>query len=105
MMKKAVTVEVAHRLGRDEALRRARERAEQLRTEYGHWVQATEEVWLDDRGEFKVGALGQTIRATVCSDHESLRLTIELPLLLALLANPIQAFFQTEGTRLVASHG
>jgi hypothetical protein len=101
-MKKTITIDVAHQLGRDEALRRARERAAQLKADYGHWLQKTEEVWSDNRGEFKVGAVGQTIRATLCSDEKSLRLTVELPFVLALLANPIQAFFQKEGTRLVA---
>jgi hypothetical protein len=101
-MKKTITIDVAHQLGRDEALRRARERAVQLKSDYGHWLQATEEVWSHDRGEFKVGAAGQTIRATLCSDEASLRLTVELPFVLALLSGPMQAFFQNEGARLVA---
>jgi hypothetical protein len=87
---KPVVVEIAHELGRAEAGQRLRGGFGKIRNQLGVGVLNFEEQWVGDQLHFAAGALGQKISGRVEVMDTSVRIELDLPWALAVLAERLQ---------------
>lgn len=100
-MSAPLVVEIPHRLGKDEAIRRLKMGIGRASTQYGNMVQVQEEIWSGDRLSFRVEAMRQMVSGTVDVHEENVRIEVTLPWLLAQLAGGIQAAIRKSGALLL----
>jgi hypothetical protein len=96
-MNSPLIVEIPHRLGKDEAVRRLKSGVGRASAQYGNVLQVHEEVWTGDSLSLRVEALRQMASATVDVRDDNVRVEVVLPWLLARLANGIQAAIRKSG--------
>jgi hypothetical protein len=99
-MSTPVVVTVSHKLGREEATRRLRSGLERA---HGSFAGLTlmEQTWTGDQLAFRAGALGQTASGTVAVADDHVRIELQLPWLLAKVAEKAKALMQREGQLLL----
>lgn len=97
-MNAPLVVEIPHRLGKDEAVRRLKGGLTRASSQYGNVLQVHEEIWSGDRMSFRVEALKQIASGTVDVREDNVRVEVTLPWLLARLASGIQAAIRKSGT-------
>jgi hypothetical protein len=100
-MSQPLVVTVPHQLGREEARRRLEAGVGQLRGAFGGQVTSVEETWTNDHLDMRFGVLGQTITGglDVAADH--VRIELQLPWMLAMLAEKAKGLIQKQGTLLL----
>ncbi len=106
-MSKPIEVTIPHRLGKEEARRRIEQGFGKLRTQMSGGLGAFatfQERWDADRLEFEGGALGQKIRGRVEILEDAARLQIELPAMLAAIAEKIRGTLEREGRQLLENN-
>jgi len=89
-MAQSITIMVPHKLGRAEA--RARVEASVGRFKHqlaGAGVGNMQHAWADDRLQFRARALGQTITGRVDVNDDNLKIEVDLPGLLGVIADKI----------------
>jgi hypothetical protein len=96
-MNSPLIVEIPHRLGKDEAVRRLKSGVGRASAQYGNVLHVHEEVWTGDSLSLRVEALRQMASATVDVRDDNVRVEVVLPWLLARLANGIQAAIRKSG--------
>jgi hypothetical protein len=97
-MTKPLVVSIPHRLGKAEAMRRVREGFATAESRFRHVLAVERQEWTGEQLGFEVRALAQTARGTIDFGEETVCLTVELPWLLARLAESIQKVIRKEGT-------
>ena len=97
-MTKPLVVTIPHRLGRDEAVRRIKSGLRTAQEKFGQFFSLQEEVWTDNRLQFRVTALAQTASGTIDVLDDHVRLEVVLPWLLAKIAAAVQPVIRKEGT-------
>lgn len=100
-MTKPLVVSIPHQLGQLEAKRRLQAGIEQMKERYGNKVAVLEDKWSDNRLEFRVSALGQTVAGSIEVEPERATLAVELPWVLALLAEKAKSLIQKQGQLLL----
>ncbi|UDL95189.1 MULTISPECIES: polyhydroxyalkanoic acid system family protein [Lichenihabitans] len=100
-MSKPLVVSIPHHLGKQEALRRLKDGIGYLKTNQSNRISVLEDKWLDDRLEFLVGAMGQTASGSLDVADDQVICTVQLPWVLALLADKAKGLIQKEGTLLL----
>lgn len=100
-MSKPVIVNVPHELGREEARRRLHGGFGRIRDQIGGKALAFEEHWDGERMHFRAGALGQKVTGRVDVFEKSVRIEVDLPWILASIAEKLQGRLQKEGTLLL----
>ena len=96
-MTKPLVVTIPHRLGRDEAVRRIKSGLHAAQQKFGQFFSLQEEVWTDNRLQFRVAALAQTASGTIDVLDNHVRLEVTLPWLLAKIAAAVQPAIRKEG--------
>jgi Putative polyhydroxyalkanoic acid system protein (PHA_gran_rgn) len=99
-----VTVNIPHKLGKDEAKRRIVEGFGQMRQQMTGGLGAVasfQDRWEGDRLHFEGGALGQKITGRLDVLADSVRVEIDLPEILAAMADMISGRLQKEGQKLL----
>ena len=96
-MSKPLVVSIPHRLGRDEAVRRIKSGLRTAQEKFGQFFSLQEEVWTDNRLQFRVSALAQTASGTIDVFDDHVRLEVVLPWLLAKIAEAVQPAIRKEG--------
>jgi hypothetical protein len=100
-MRQPFVVMVPHRLGRQAARDRLERGLDRIRSEIAAYAAAVESDWVDDRLTFSVRAVGQTFGGTMDVLDDAVRVEVDLPWLVALLAETIAARIRQTGTRLL----
>ena len=103
-MSRPVTVSIPHTLGRDEARRRLEQGFGRLRHQLtGGMIGALacHERWEGDRLQFEAGALGQKMTGRLDVSENSVRIEVDLPEILAVLAERIAGKLKDEGRKLL----
>jgi hypothetical protein len=100
-MRKTIDVSIPHQLGRDEARARLKSGAERLRAQFGGQVAQVQETWQDYHAEFTFSAMGQGISGRMDVEEHAIKLAVDLPWVLAVLADKIKGKLQTEGRKLL----
>ncbi len=96
-MTKPLIVSIPHQLGREEAKRRLRDGLGHIKDTYGAKLAFLEDRWTDDRLDFRVSALAQTVSGGVDVADDHVTLTVQLPWMLALLAEKARGAIQKQG--------
>jgi hypothetical protein len=100
-MSKPLIVSIRHRLGKDEAVRRLKSGLDKIQSDYGHLFAVEEQTWTDNRLQFRISAIGQTVSGTIDVMGDHVNLQVFLPWLLAKLAAVIQPVVRKEGVLLL----
>jgi hypothetical protein len=97
-MSKPLVIQIPHSLGREEALRRLQHGVGQMKSQFSGQIASFDEQWASDRMSFKVGAMGQTVTGhlDVLDDH--VRVEVQLPWILSVIADKAKSFIQKQGT-------
>ena len=100
-MSETVTVIIAHRLGRVEAIRRLKEGFARTNGHLGAMIAMEGEAWEGDTLRFHMRALGQTAAASIEVLEDALRIEVSLPWLLAKAAKRLLPILRKEATLLL----
>ncbi|MEO5732774.1 MAG: polyhydroxyalkanoic acid system family protein [Rubrivivax sp.] len=100
-MNEIVSVTVAHRHGRVEAVRRLREGLDRTQGQLGPMVTMEQVTWQGDTLLFRMRALGQTAAGRIEVLDDALRIEVTLPWLLAKAADRLLSFLRKETTKLL----
>ena len=99
-MPRPIDIDLPHQLGRDKARRRLADNIDRLAAHIPG--QATvRHGWSGDTLKLDVGAMGQTIEASIEVMDKVVRCHIVLPGMLALFAAPIEAMLKAKGSDLL----
>ena len=96
-----LVVEIPHKLGKDEAIRRLKRGFGSASAQLGNIFKMHEEIWSGDRLSFRLEAMRQTASGTVDVREDSIRIEVVLPWLLAQMASGIQTAVRKAGTLLL----
>jgi hypothetical protein len=96
-MAQPLVVSVPHRLGREEAVRRLKSGIERTRTEFGTHFAVLEETWTGDHLDLRIAMLGHTTSGTIAVADDHVQIAIELPWLLAMIADKAKALITRHG--------
>jgi putative polyhydroxyalkanoate system protein len=103
-MSRPIEVSLPHSLGKDEARRRIEQGFGKLRAQMtgglGGLV-SFQEQWSGDQLEFEGGALGQKMTGRLTILPDAVRIQMDLPELLAAIAEKIRGTLQREGQKLL----
>lgn len=91
-----LSVEVAHSLGRDEALRRLQSQFDQVRRQYGDSVGELTEDWRDGRFEFGFRTMGMQISGQVEVADSAVRIDCAFPWAAAMFKGMIESRIRSE---------
>ena len=100
-MSKPLVVPIPHKLGKAEAMRRVKEGLGTAEGKFGHVLTVERQDWSGDHVAFAVRALGQTASGTIDFAEDTVVLKVELPWLLARLAERVQKAIRKEATLLL----
>ncbi|MCI0332246.1 MAG: polyhydroxyalkanoic acid system family protein [Planctomycetes bacterium] len=103
-MARPVTVNIPHSLGKDEARRRIEAGFGQMRQQITGGLGAMlafQEHWEGDRLHFEAGGLGQKLTGRLDVLPDSLQVQLDLPEMLAAIADKIIGRLKTEGQKLL----
>lgn len=95
-MSQPLVVTIPHRLGREEAARRLKAGFSHARTNWSALMTMKEETWSGDQLAFRIGALGQEAAGTIDVGEDNVRIEVELPWLIARIADKIRPVLQRE---------
>jgi hypothetical protein len=96
-----ITVTISHKLGRDGAKRRIDDSLAQIRAEVAPYVKTLDYTWQDYSLDFRVVALMQTITGRIEVNEDFVRIDLELPRLLHVIARTIQGQIQNRAAALL----
>ena len=96
-MSRPVVVTVPHRLSRQEAVKRLKAGFSNVRSSFGQGFVVVKDEWAGDHLDFRASLLGQTTTGSVDVADDHVRLEVQLPWVLALLAEKAKALVQREG--------
>jgi hypothetical protein len=96
-MSRSIVVTIPHELGEAEARRRIAEGLGPLQQSLAGKL-TSEVQWSANHADIKVGALGQKVTAQLDVEASQVRIEVQLPFLLAALANKIQPYLQKSGS-------
>ncbi len=91
-----LTMETQHALGRDEALRRLKDKFSFVRDNYGNQVKDLHEEWNGDTLSFGFKATGMKVSGTVAVEDACVKLDAKLPMAAMLIKGMIQKRIREE---------
>ena len=95
-MAEPLVILIAHKLGKEEALRRIKPALSKASASFPV-LKVEEEVWSGDRMDFRVRALGQVAAGNVQVADDSVRLEVTLPWLLHKFGEAVQKTIRGQG--------
>jgi hypothetical protein len=96
-MAQPVVVTISHKLGKQEAVRRLKAGFSKVHSSFGESFVVVKDEWAGDHLDFRASLLGQTTTGSVDVAEDHVRLEVQLPWVLALLADKAKALVQREG--------
>ena len=97
---KPVTIDIPHSLGEAEARRRLEDGFDKIVSQFGESAKLTRQ-WSGDRMGFSATVLGQTISGHLDVLADAVRMEINLPNVLAMMAGKIRGKVQKQGQLLL----
>jgi len=96
-MPQPVIVTIPHRLGKDEARRRLQVGLSNVRSHVSDSFVMLKDAWAGDHLDFEASLLGQSTTGSVDVADDHVRLEVQLPWVLAVLANKAKALVKRQG--------
>ena len=100
-MSESITVEISHRLGRAEAVRRLKDGLARANGQLGSMIAIDQPTWQGDTLRFSMRALGQSAAARIEVLENALRIEVTLPSLLAKAVKRLIPILRREATALL----
>ena len=100
-MTKPLVVSIPHQLGAAEAQRRLRTGIDELKQQYAGKFAVLENHWAGNHLDFRISAIGQTVSGKIDVAEDHVMLAVELPWMLAMLAQKAQGLIQSKGQLLL----
>lgn len=97
-MPKPLTLSIPHSLGRAEAKRRLVDGMGDARARLSAVATSIEDSWTDDRMDFRVVALAQTVTGRIEVGDDRVEVEVELPWALGMLADRLKGKLTRHGT-------
>ena len=97
-MAKPLIVSIPHSLGQSEAMSRLHGGMTGLKSQCGDKVASIDETWSGNRMDFRVGAMGQSVNGHLEVMQDQVRVEVQLPWILAMIAEKAKTFIQKQGT-------
>ena len=96
-MTQPVVVTIPHKLGKAEAKRRIEAGFSNVRTNVGETFVVLKDAWSGEHLDFEASLLGQSTNGKVDVADDHVRLEVQLPWVLALIANKAKALEEKQG--------
>ena len=96
-----LSINIPHQLGRAEARRRLENGFANLVSQLPGGAPTVQQRWEGDRMSFSVGALGQSVTGVIEVFESSVKMDIQLPALLGMLAGGLKGRLQKAGQLLL----
>ena len=100
-MSKPLVVVIPHQLGREGARRRLQDGVGTLKSKFGDKVTSIEERWSGDHVDVEVKALGQSVSSGLDIADDHVRVEVQLPWVLAVIAEKAKGYIEKEGQLLL----
>ena len=100
-MNKTISISIPHRLSQDEARKRLETGIAEMRTKFAGQVANMEETWSGNTVAFNFAVMGQAVTGRAEVLPEAVKLDVDLPWMLAMLADKIRPKVEQEGRRLL----
>ena len=97
-MSKPVVVSIPHQLGKEEAHRRLKGGMGRLREQFGDKLGQIEDTWTGDHADVRLTVLGQSVTGGLDVMDTEVRVEVQLPWMLAMLAEKAKGLIQKQGT-------
>jgi hypothetical protein len=94
-MQKSIAVTVPHDLGAAEAKRRIAEQLDQARHSYVDTFVASAVTWTEDHADLQIATLGQTVTGGIDIAPDTVRIEVQLPWPLSMLAGGIEGLIKS----------
>jgi hypothetical protein len=104
-MPKAITINLPHRLSQAEVKVRIESSLAEARQQYPGLAGSLRESWSNNRMDFTLSSMGQTVTGRVEVLVDSVMVQVDLPIFLAMLADSIRSRIETQGRKLLAGPG
>lgn len=96
-MPKPIVVSIPHSLGRDEAVRRFKSGLERARTTFAAQFAVLDETWSGEHLDLRLAVFGHATNGTIDVADDHVRIEIELPWLLGMIADKVRPLIQKQG--------
>ena len=96
-MPQPIVVTIPHRLGKDEAKRRLQSGLSNVRSHVSDSFVTLKDAWAGDHLDFQASLLGQSTTGSVDVADDHVRLEVQLPWVLAMVANKAKALVKRQG--------
>jgi hypothetical protein len=96
-MSRPLVVSIPHQLGKEEAVRRLQSGFGRARTTFGDKLAVIDENWSGAHLDFRAGILGQAVTGAIDVADDHVRVEVQLPWLLGLLAEQVKPFIERQG--------
>ncbi len=100
-MAKTITLTIPHRLTQDEAKARIEKGIGDLRRSYAAKIAEVDERWTANHLDFRLTAMGQPVTGRIEVEPQAVRLEVDLPWVLAVLAGRFRKQVEAEGRKLL----
>jgi hypothetical protein len=96
-----VVDQIPHRLGREEAVRRLKTGFGNAQSAFGGQFVVSEETWTQQRLDFRATVLGQATGGAIDVAEDHVRIELQLPWMLGMIAEQAKAMIQRQGQLLL----
>jgi hypothetical protein len=96
-MPQPVVVSIPHRLGKEEARRRLQAGLSNVHAHVSDSLVTLKDAWVGDHMDFQARLLGQSTTGSVDVGEDHVRLEVQLPWVLAMVANKAKALVKRQG--------
>lgn len=100
-MSKPLVVVIPHQLGREAARQRLQAGVETLKQKFGDKVASIDGTWAGDHLNFAIAAMGQGVSGGLDVGDTEVRVEVQLPWLLAMIAEKAKGLIEKEGQLLL----
>lgn len=100
-MKKPVIVNLPHQHTKAEALKRIREGLQKVKPQLASFSSSLEEEWQGDEMSFRMTAIGQSITGRIAVMDDSVRVEVDLPWILAAIAEKVRGQIEKKGSQIL----
>jgi len=100
-MGKTITITIPHKHSQDQARSRLQSGIADLKGKYGDKVANVQENWNGNQMDFRLSAMGQAITGRVDVQPNAVKLDVDLPWMLALLAGKFRPQVEQEARRML----
>ena len=101
MANKTISLTIPHQLGQEEARSRIQRAIADTRKTYAGKLTSVEEQWAGNQMSFRLTAMGQQIGGRVDVQPTQVRMEVEVPWMLAMLAGGFKKRVEEEGRKLL----